>query len=106
MTISGWVFMISVGFNAAASVKVSNKLGAGHPKSAAFSVIVVTACSFTISVICEILVLALRRIISYAFTGGEVVAEAVSDLCPFLALSLVLNGIQPVLSDVAGGCGW
>ncbi|XP_059283390.1 protein DETOXIFICATION 40-like [Lycium ferocissimum] len=106
MTISGWVFMVSVGFNAAASVRVSNELGAGHPKSAAFSVIVVTACSFIISVIAAILVLALRHVISYAFTGGEVVAEAVSDLCPLLALSLVLNGIQPVLSGVAVGCGW
>ncbi|KAL8105749.1 hypothetical protein AgCh_029517 [Apium graveolens] len=40
MTISGWVFMISVGFNAAASVRVGNELGAGHPKSAAFSVVI------------------------------------------------------------------
>ncbi|CAN4104792.1 unnamed protein product [Withania somnifera] len=106
MTISGWVFMISVGLNAAASVRVSNELGAGHPKSAAFSVIVVTTCSFIISVISSVLVLALRNVISYAFTGGEVVAEAVSDLCPLLALSLVLNGFQPVLSGIAVGCGW
>ncbi|MCD7452032.1 Protein DETOXIFICATION 40 [Datura stramonium] len=87
-------------------VRVSNELGAGHPKSAAFSVIVVTTCSFIISMIAAILVLALRHVISYAFTGGEVVAEAVSDLCPLLALSFVLNGIQPVLSGVAVGCGW
>ncbi|XP_055823814.1 protein DETOXIFICATION 40 [Solanum dulcamara] len=106
MTICGWAFMISVGFNAATSVRVSNELGAGHPKSAAFSVIVVTTCSFIISVIFSILVLALRNVISYAFTGGEVVAEAVSDLCPLLALTLALNGIQPVLSGVAVGCGW
>ncbi|XP_059276964.1 protein DETOXIFICATION 40-like [Lycium ferocissimum] len=106
MTISGWVFMISVGFNAAASVRVSNELGARHPKSAAFSVIVVTSWSFILSVIAAIIVLALRRLISYAFTEGEVVAEAVSDLCPLLAVSLILNGIQPVLSGVAVGCGW
>ncbi|KAK6784973.1 hypothetical protein RDI58_018428 [Solanum bulbocastanum] len=106
MTISGWVFMISVGFNAAASVRVSNELGAGHPKSASFSVRVVTTCSFIISVIAAILILTFRNVISYAFTGGEVVAEAVSDLCPLLALGLALNGIQPVLSGVAVGCGW
>ncbi|PHT59450.1 hypothetical protein CQW23_01813 [Capsicum baccatum] len=35
---------------------------------------------------------------SYAFTKGETVANAVSDLCPFLAFTLILNGIQPVLS--------
>ncbi|KAH0653532.1 hypothetical protein KY290_031811 [Solanum tuberosum] len=106
MTICGWVFMISVGFNAAASVRVSNELGAGHPKSASFSVRVVTTCSFIISVIAAILVLIFRNVISYAFTGGEVVAEAVSNLCPLLALTLALNGIQPVLSGVAVGCGW
>ncbi|KAK7324793.1 hypothetical protein VNO77_28639 [Canavalia gladiata] len=105
-TISGWVFMISVGFNAAASVRVSNELGARNPKSASFSVVVVTLISFVISVIAALVVLALRDVISYAFTEGEVVAAAVSDLCPLLALALVLNGIQPVLSGVAVGCGW
>ncbi|KAK1326583.1 Protein TRANSPARENT TESTA 12 [Acorus calamus] len=106
MTISGWVFMISVGFNAAASVRVSNELGAGNPKSAAFSVVVVTSLSFIVSVIAAVIVLVLRDVISYAFTGGEVVAAAVSDLCPMLASTLILNGIQPVLSGVAVGCGW
>ncbi|KAG5234636.1 protein DETOXIFICATION [Salix suchowensis] len=106
MTISGWVFMISVGFNAAASVRVSNELGAGHPKSASFSVLVVTSCSFIISVIAAIIVLIFRDSISYIFTEGEVVAKAASDLTPFLAATLILNGIQPVLSGVAVGCGW
>lgn len=106
MTISGWVFMISVGFNAAASVRVSNELGAANPKSASFSVVMVTLVSFVISVMAAIIILALRDVISYAFTGGEAVAAAVSDLCPLLALTLILNGIQPVLSGVAVGCGW
>ncbi|XP_045803868.1 protein DETOXIFICATION 40-like [Trifolium pratense] len=105
-TISGWVFMISVGFNAAASVRVSNELGARNPKSASFSVVVVTLISFVISVILAVVVFALRDVISYVFTEGEVVAAAVSDLCPLLCLTLVLNGIQPVLSGVAVGCGW
>ncbi|KAH0698014.1 hypothetical protein KY290_013555 [Solanum tuberosum] len=43
---------------------------------------------------------------SYAFTGGQVIAEAASDLAPLLAISLILNGVQPVLSGVAVGCGW
>ena len=77
---------------------MSNELGARSPKSASFSVVVVTVISFIISVIAALVVLALRDVISYAFTGGEEVAAAVSDLCPLLALSLVLNGIQPVLS--------
>ena len=79
-------------------MRVSNELGAGHPKSAAFSVVVVNVISFIICVIAAIVILALRRVLSYAFTEGEVVADAVSDLSPLLALTLVLNGIQPVLS--------
>ncbi|KAH1142478.1 hypothetical protein GLYMA_12G099300v4 [Glycine max] len=65
-TVSGWVFMISVGFNAAASVRVSNELGARNPKSASFSVVVVTLISFIISVIVALVVLAIRDVISYA----------------------------------------
>ncbi|CAI9090271.1 OLC1v1025014C2 [Oldenlandia corymbosa var. corymbosa] len=106
VTVLGWVFMISVGFNAAASVRVGNELGAGHPKAAAFSTIIVTVISFIISVIVALVVLAFRHSISYMFTGGEVVANAVSDMCPLLAVTLLLNGIQPVLTGVAVGCGW
>ena len=79
-------------------MRVSNELGARNPKSAAFSVVVVTVLSFVISIIVAIVILIIRDKISYAFTGGEVVAAAVSDLCPLLALSIVINGIQPVLS--------
>ncbi|KAL9671598.1 hypothetical protein QQ045_009168 [Rhodiola kirilowii] len=106
MTISGWVYMISVGFNAAASVRVSNELGAGHPRAAAFSVLVVTSTSTLIAIFFGVLVMIFRENISYLFTDGAVVAEATADLCPFLALSIFLNGIQPVLSGVAVGCGW
>ncbi|PSS04701.1 Protein DETOXIFICATION like [Actinidia chinensis var. chinensis] len=106
LAINGLLFMVSVGFNAAASVRVGNELGAGNPKSAAFSVVMVTLVSLTIAVIEAIVVLALRHVISYVFTSGEIVANAVSELCPFLAVTLILNGVQPVLSGVAVGCGW
>ena len=77
---------------------MSNELGAGNPKSAAFSVIIVNVVSFIIAVIEAIVVLSLRHVISYAFTSGETVADAVSELCPYLAVTLILNGVQPVLS--------
>ncbi|CAK9187792.1 unnamed protein product [Ilex paraguariensis] len=97
-SINSLLFMISVGFNAAASVRVGNELGAGNPKSAAFSIFMVNLVSFIIAVVEAIIVLSFRHVISYAFTGSEVVAIAVSELCPFLAVTLILNGIQPVLS--------
>ncbi|CAN1811084.1 Protein DETOXIFICATION 40 [Linum perenne] len=105
-TISGWVFMVSVGFNAAVSVRVSNEIGAGHPRSASFAVWASTITSFLIATVLAVITMSLRHVISYAFTGGITVATAVSELCPFLAVSILLNGVQPVLSGVAVGCGW
>ncbi|XP_022011136.1 protein DETOXIFICATION 40 isoform X2 [Helianthus annuus] len=104
--VNSLLFMVSVGFNAAASVRVGNELGAGNPRAAAFSVLTVTTVSFLIALVEAMIVLSLRHVISYAFTGGETVAHAVSDLCPLLAITIILNGIQPVLSGVAVGCGW
>ncbi|XP_057817760.1 protein DETOXIFICATION 40 isoform X3 [Cryptomeria japonica] len=106
MSILGWVYMVSVGFNAAASVRVGNELGAGNPRAAAFSVVMVNMVSFLISLMFAIAVIILRNVMSYAFTEGKEVADAVSELAPFLAVSIVLNGVQPVLSGVAVGCGW
>lgn len=77
---------------------MSNELGGGNPKSAAFSVVVANVVSFLITVLEAIAILYFRHVISYAFTDGDTVAEAVSELCPFVALTLLLNGIQPVLS--------
>ncbi|XP_057962011.1 protein DETOXIFICATION 40-like [Malania oleifera] len=106
MGINGLLFMVSVGFNAAASVRVGNELGSGNPKSAAFSVVMVNLVSFVVAVMEAVVVLSLRHVISYAFTSGATVANAVSELCPYLAVTLILNGVQPVLSGVAVGCGW
>uniref|UniRef100_A0A0D3FKK3 Protein DETOXIFICATION n=1 Tax=Oryza barthii TaxID=65489 RepID=A0A0D3FKK3_9ORYZ len=93
MSISGWVFMVSVGFNAAA-------------RAAAFSVKVVTSLSLIVAAIIAAIVMCLREYLSYVFTQGEEVARAVSSMTPLLAVTIVLNGIQPVLSGVAVGCGW
>ncbi|TQD93356.1 hypothetical protein C1H46_021025 [Malus baccata] len=75
-------------------------------KAAAFAVVMVTSSSFLISVVCAIIVLALRDVISYIFTEGETVSNAVSELCPYVATSIILSSIQLVLSGVAVGCGW
>jgi len=77
---------------------VSNELGAGNPKAASFSVVVVTLLSFVLSVLISIVILLCRDYISYIFTEGEDVSRAVSQLTPLLAVTLILNGIQPVLS--------
>ncbi|KAF3793541.1 DETOXIFICATION 41 protein [Nymphaea thermarum] len=90
----------------ACSVRVGNELGACHPKTARFSVVVVTATSVAVSVTLAALVLILKRQLSLAFTSTEEVIAAVISLTPLLSLSVLLNGVQPILSGVAIGCGW
>ncbi|MCA0777093.1 hypothetical protein KUO10_23465, partial [Vibrio vulnificus] len=72
----------------------------------AFSTVETTSVSFLLAVLEAVVVMSWRNVISYVFTDSPIVAEAVADLSPFLAITIVLNGIQPVLSGVAVGCGW
>jgi MATE family multidrug resistance protein len=81
-------------------VRVSNELGAGHPMATSFSVKVVTTLSLMVASIIAVIVMCLRDYISYVFTRGDDVARAVSTMTPLLAVTIVLNGIQPVLSGI------
>ncbi|KAF3571558.1 hypothetical protein F2Q69_00060672 [Brassica cretica] len=94
MSISAISFMVSVGFNAAASVRVSNELGAGNPRSAAFSTAVTTGVSFLLSLFEAALILSWRNVISYLFTDSPAVAEAVAELTPYLAITIVDHGLR------------
>ncbi|KAK7841384.1 protein detoxification 41 [Quercus suber] len=87
-------------------VRVSNELGAGHPRVAKFSVLVVNGSSIIISIIFSAIVLIFRVELSQLFTSDTEVIDAVSSLTPLLAISVFLNGIQPILSGVAIGSGW
>ncbi|KAK1316550.1 Protein TRANSPARENT TESTA 12 [Acorus calamus] len=106
ININGWEMMISLGFLAAASVRVSNELGRGSAKAAKFAVKVVATTSLTLGVILFVVFLVVRERIAYLFTKETDVVEAVGDLSPLLAFSILMNSVQPVLSGVAVGAGW
>ncbi|THU68318.1 hypothetical protein C4D60_Mb08t02660 [Musa balbisiana] len=101
-----WDFMIMLGLSNAASVRVGNELGAAHPRVARLSVIVVVATSLGISVVITVLVLVLRTPLSKLYTSSTDVIQMVVQLTPLLAISIFLNGVQPILSGVAIGSGW
>ncbi|KAL5540151.1 hypothetical protein UlMin_044030 [Ulmus minor] len=106
MNYLNWDMCFMLGLSVAASVRVSNELGAGNPKVAKFSVFVVTGSSILISTIFSAIVLIFRVGLSKLFTSDDNVITAVSTLTPLLAISVFLNGIQPILSGVAVGSGW
>ncbi|KAK4485747.1 hypothetical protein RD792_008393, partial [Penstemon davidsonii] len=104
--ILGWTNTIAVGFNAAISVRVSNELGAAHPRTAKFSVVVMVISAFAIGVVISIILLAFRGQYPSLFTKSSTVKEIVYELTPLLAFCIVVNSIQPALSGVAIGAGW
>ncbi|KAL5974701.1 hypothetical protein ACLOJK_031371 [Asimina triloba] len=104
--ISGVEVMIFIGFNAAISVRISNELGAGRPRAAKFSILVVVATSALIGLVFSVLVLALRNVYAIPSTNSPVVIDVVSNLAVFMAVTLLLNSVRPVLTGVAVGAGW
>jgi len=77
---------------------VSNELGAGHPRTAKFSVAVVVLTSFLIGVILSLVLIITRNQYPSAFTSSDDVKQLVIALTPLLATSVVINNVQPVLS--------
>ncbi|KAF5749139.1 MATE efflux family protein [Tripterygium wilfordii] len=106
ININGWEMMISLGFFAAASVRVSNELGRGSSKAAKFSIKMLVLTSFSIGSVLFLIFLFARGYVAYVFTESPEVFNAVANLSPLLAISILLNSVQPVLSGVAIGAGW
>ena len=77
---------------------MSNELGAGHPRTAKFSVVVVVISSFLIGVLLSLVLIITRNQYPSAFTSSDDVKQLVIALTPLLATSIIINNVQPVLS--------
>ncbi|KAG6764715.1 hypothetical protein POTOM_032198 [Populus tomentosa] len=104
--IVGWMLMIAIGINAAISVRVSNELGAAHPRTAKFSLVVATLASLMIGLVIALILVLGRNLYPDLFTNDAGVKELVKKLTPLLAVCIIINNVQPVLSGVAIGAGW
>jgi MATE family multidrug resistance protein len=81
-------------------VRVANELGAANGKGARFATIVSTTTSFVIGLFISLLALIFHDKVAMMFTSSDVVIGAVDSLSVLLALTILLNGIQPVLSGM------
>ncbi|KAJ6988914.1 protein DETOXIFICATION 29 [Populus alba] len=104
--IVGWALMIAIGINAAISVRVSNELGAAHPRTAKLSLVVATLASLMIGLVIALILVLGRNLYPDLFTNDAGVKELVKKLTPLLAVCIIINNVQPVLSGVAIGAGW
>ena len=79
---------------------MANELGAGSARRAKFAIYNVVITSFLIGFVLFVLFLFFRGNLAYIFTESRAVADAVADLSPLLAFSILLNSVQPVLSGM------
>ncbi|KAM1292728.1 hypothetical protein ACFX2I_019646 [Malus domestica] len=100
MTINGWEIMIPLAFLAGTGVRVANELGAGNWKAAKFATKVSVIESTMVGVLFCVLLIALHDKIAYIFTTSSDVVEAVNYMSYLLAVTILLNSIQPVLSGL------
>lgn len=99
-------YMITYGLSAAASTRVSNELGAGNPDRAKNAMAVTLKLSVLLGFL-VVLALALgHNIWAGFFSDSPAIIEEFASMTPFLAISIMLDSVQGVLSGVARGCGW
>ena len=81
-------------------VRVANELGAANGIGARFATIVSMTTSFLISLFISFLILIFHDKLGMVFSSSQAVIEAVDNISFLLALTILLNGIQPVLSGM------
>lgn len=79
-------------------MRVSNELGAGHPRTAKLALAVAVMNSFMIGVAISAILIAARNGYPSLFSSDASVQAAVKVLTPLLAVCIVINNVQPVLS--------
>ncbi|KAL1327898.1 hypothetical protein HN51_037890 [Arachis hypogaea] len=100
------VWTIPFGLSGAVSTRVSNELGAGHPRSARLAVYFVFAMAMVEGIFVGAMMILKRDIWGYAYSNEEEVVTYVATMLPILATSIFLDSLQCVLSGTARGCGW
>ncbi|XP_024316164.1 protein DETOXIFICATION 29 isoform X2 [Brachypodium distachyon] len=101
-----WIMMVALGFSEAVSVRVSNELGAGRPKSAKFAVAVAATTTAFIGAIFMAVFFIWRSSLPRVFSENEEVIQGAARMGYLLAVTVFFVSIGPVLSGVAVGAGW
>ncbi|KAI4964963.1 hypothetical protein ZWY2020_057758 [Hordeum vulgare] len=98
--------MITYGFSAAVSTRVSNEIGAGNVDMAKNAVAVTLKLSVFLAFFFILLMGFGNGLWASLFSGDEVIVAEFAAFTPFLTISIVLDSAQGILSGVARGCGW
>ncbi|KAK3164453.1 hypothetical protein QOZ80_1AG0018770 [Eleusine coracana subsp. coracana] len=100
------VYNLPFGIGTAASVRVSNELGAGNPEGARLVVVVALSIVICSAILVSVSLLSLRHFIGFAFSNEEEVINYVTRMVPLLSISVLADNLQGVLTGISRGCGW
>ncbi|XP_028856302.1 multidrug and toxin extrusion protein 1-like [Denticeps clupeoides] len=98
-------YMIPLGVQVVACVRVGNALGAGDTDGAIFTSKVVLTFTAVLAVLQAIVLGAPKRVIAYIFTSDENIAELVSELMSVYIVLQLCNGIFCVSMGILLGTG-
>lgn len=80
------------------STRVSNELGAGRPEAARLATRVIMVLSLLTGVSIGFVLILVRKLWGYAYSNEEEVVEYIARMMPVLAVSIVFDDLQCVLS--------
>ncbi|KAL6853629.1 hypothetical protein ACP4OV_019658 [Aristida adscensionis] len=101
-----FAFKIPMGLSAAASAAyASNELGAGRPQAARLATRVVMLLALSLGVSEGLVLVLVRRLLGYAYSNAEEVASYTARMMPVLAVCILFDSMECVLSGVVRGCG-
>uniref|UniRef100_A0A7N2MBF2 Protein DETOXIFICATION n=1 Tax=Quercus lobata TaxID=97700 RepID=A0A7N2MBF2_QUELO len=99
-------FMLSYGLSAAASTRVSNELGAGHPNRAKNAIGVSLKLSLLVGVTLVLAIAFGHNIWASFFSDSSEIIKEFASMTPLIAISIFIDSVQAVISGVARGYGW
>ncbi|RLM78538.1 protein DETOXIFICATION 16-like isoform X2 [Panicum miliaceum] len=102
---NGFAFMVPLGLGGAIITRVSNELGAGRPEAARLATRVVVLLALAVGASEGLAMVLVRNLWGYAYSNEEEVVRHTARMMPILAVSIVFDGLQCVLSGVVRGCG-
>ncbi|KAL7154791.1 hypothetical protein ABFS83_03G026600 [Erythranthe nasuta] len=106
ITFYGWESMIPLGLFAATGIRVACEIGAGNVNSAKFAAKVSVLNSLLVGLLFFLIIIAFPDKVALIFTSSSFVISFVEELAFLLAITILFNCIQPILSGVAVGSGW
>ncbi|VAH70916.1 unnamed protein product [Triticum turgidum subsp. durum] len=93
------------GLSSAISTRVSNELGAGRPRAALLAARVVIVLAFLVGTSEGLLLVLVHKVWGRAYSKDQEVVSYVGTMMLILAVSVLFDGLQYVLSGIVRGCG-